>query len=392
MATKPELGIKNPYALDDTQFAAAVDLLKKQKPVIGHYWVDYTKQMEAFTNKDAVIGTTWEVITNLLKAADPAGAGRGRQAQGGRDGLVRHLDDQLQDQAHQLRLQVHRAHRVADGERADRRVVRRGARATARPAPRPRIPTTATTTTPTTTPSGRTSGTGRRPRRSASTAAPTRPARASTTGSRPGRRSRAEQPLGPSRPGRGPADRRPPSSRAPAADERGRRRPGAGARAGAGGGSPASCTGTQRSGSAGCSPAPVGWLGIVYLGSLVDPVPQRVLAARRVHRARDPRVHARELRRDPDQPDLPPRDAADGRHGGGRHGHLRAAGVPHRLLHGPRREPADEGPAGRRRPHAALGELPRQGVHVAPDPLGRRRAQLGARAVRAQRARGSATR
>jgi len=72
MATQPDLGIKNPYALDDTQFAAAVDLLKKQKPVIGQYWVDYTKQMEAFTNKDAVIGTTWEVITNLLKAADPA--------------------------------------------------------------------------------------------------------------------------------------------------------------------------------------------------------------------------------------------------------------------------------------------------------------------------------
>src|SRR4029077_1001306 len=28
MTTKPDLGIKNPYALDDKQFAAAVDLLK----------------------------------------------------------------------------------------------------------------------------------------------------------------------------------------------------------------------------------------------------------------------------------------------------------------------------------------------------------------------------
>jgi putative spermidine/putrescine transport system substrate-binding protein len=71
MATKPELGIKNPYALDDTQFAAAVDLLKQQKPTIGQYWVDYTKQQEAFARNDAVIGTTWEVITNLLKAAEP---------------------------------------------------------------------------------------------------------------------------------------------------------------------------------------------------------------------------------------------------------------------------------------------------------------------------------
>src|SRR5262245_14581035 len=71
MATQPDLNIKNPYALDDTQFQAAVDLLKEQKPAIGQYWVDYTKQMEALTNQDAVIGQTWEVITNLLQAADP---------------------------------------------------------------------------------------------------------------------------------------------------------------------------------------------------------------------------------------------------------------------------------------------------------------------------------
>jgi putative spermidine/putrescine transport system substrate-binding protein len=71
MKTKPDLNIKNPYALDDTQFAAAVDLLKQQKPLIGQYWVDYTKQMDAFRNGDAVIGTTWEVITNLLRAEDP---------------------------------------------------------------------------------------------------------------------------------------------------------------------------------------------------------------------------------------------------------------------------------------------------------------------------------
>jgi putative spermidine/putrescine transport system substrate-binding protein len=70
MKTKPELNIKNPYALDDKQFAAAVDLLKQQKPTIGQYWVDYTKQMDAFRNGDAVIGTTWEVITNLLRAED----------------------------------------------------------------------------------------------------------------------------------------------------------------------------------------------------------------------------------------------------------------------------------------------------------------------------------
>jgi putative spermidine/putrescine transport system substrate-binding protein len=72
MKTKPELNIKNPYALDDTQFQAAVDLLKQQKSMISQYWVDYTKQMDAFRNGDAIVGTTWQVITNLLQGEDPA--------------------------------------------------------------------------------------------------------------------------------------------------------------------------------------------------------------------------------------------------------------------------------------------------------------------------------
>ena len=71
MSTKPDLGIKNPYALDDTQFQAAVDLLKQQKPMISQYWVDYTKQMDAFRNGDATVGTTWQVITNLLQGEEP---------------------------------------------------------------------------------------------------------------------------------------------------------------------------------------------------------------------------------------------------------------------------------------------------------------------------------
>jgi putative spermidine/putrescine transport system substrate-binding protein len=71
MHSKPELGIKNPYALDDTQFAAVVDLLKQQQPVISQYWTDYTKQQQAFETGDATIGTTWQVITNLLQAEKP---------------------------------------------------------------------------------------------------------------------------------------------------------------------------------------------------------------------------------------------------------------------------------------------------------------------------------
>ncbi len=69
-ATQPDLGIDNVYELDDKQFQAAVDLLKKQRSIIGEYWSDYTKQQAAFTSGDSVVGTTWQVITNLLKADD----------------------------------------------------------------------------------------------------------------------------------------------------------------------------------------------------------------------------------------------------------------------------------------------------------------------------------
>ncbi len=66
--TKPDLKITDPYALDDTQFNAAVDLLKQQKKTVGEYWSDYLKEQEAFTKASTVIGTTWQVITNLVQA------------------------------------------------------------------------------------------------------------------------------------------------------------------------------------------------------------------------------------------------------------------------------------------------------------------------------------
>jgi putative spermidine/putrescine transport system substrate-binding protein len=68
MATNPELGITDPYELDETQFQAAVDLLKQQRQVVGEYWSDYTKEIDAFSKKNSVIGTTWQVIVNLLQA------------------------------------------------------------------------------------------------------------------------------------------------------------------------------------------------------------------------------------------------------------------------------------------------------------------------------------
>jgi putative spermidine/putrescine transport system substrate-binding protein len=71
MTTKPDLKITNPYALDDTQFQAAVDLLKQQKPAVTQRWSDYLKQMDDFRSGTSNVGTTWQVITNLLKAETP---------------------------------------------------------------------------------------------------------------------------------------------------------------------------------------------------------------------------------------------------------------------------------------------------------------------------------
>ena len=68
MKTKPDLGIKNPFALDDKQFQAAVALLKTQRTLIGEYWADYTKEVQAFESGTSVVGTTWQVITNLVDA------------------------------------------------------------------------------------------------------------------------------------------------------------------------------------------------------------------------------------------------------------------------------------------------------------------------------------
>ena len=67
-ATQPDLKIDNVYELDDTQFQAAVDLLKKQRTIIGEYWSDYTKEQAAFAGGNSVLGTTWQVIANLLAA------------------------------------------------------------------------------------------------------------------------------------------------------------------------------------------------------------------------------------------------------------------------------------------------------------------------------------
>ncbi len=65
MNTQPDLGIENPYALDQEQLDAAVQALKDQNEHVGEYWTDYTKESQAFKTGSSVIGTTWEYTASI---------------------------------------------------------------------------------------------------------------------------------------------------------------------------------------------------------------------------------------------------------------------------------------------------------------------------------------
>jgi putative spermidine/putrescine transport system substrate-binding protein len=67
MEHQPDLGIENPYELDQEQFDAAVELLKEQQPNVGEYWSDALKQISSFENGDSTVGTTWQYQYFALK-------------------------------------------------------------------------------------------------------------------------------------------------------------------------------------------------------------------------------------------------------------------------------------------------------------------------------------
>jgi len=72
---EPDLEIENPYQLNDEQFEAAVNLLKEQAPNVGEYWSEAEKQISAFANGDAQVGTTWQYqYFALLEEEEPVAA------------------------------------------------------------------------------------------------------------------------------------------------------------------------------------------------------------------------------------------------------------------------------------------------------------------------------
>jgi putative spermidine/putrescine transport system substrate-binding protein len=69
-ATQPELGIEDPYALNQEQFDAAVDLLTSQHDLVQRYWHDVVVQTEDFTNEGVVASGSWPYQVNTLVAAE----------------------------------------------------------------------------------------------------------------------------------------------------------------------------------------------------------------------------------------------------------------------------------------------------------------------------------
>jgi putative spermidine/putrescine transport system substrate-binding protein len=68
MATKKDLGITNPYELNEAQYTAALDLLRKQHPLVQRYWHDANVQVQDFTNEGVVLSGSWPFQVNTLVA------------------------------------------------------------------------------------------------------------------------------------------------------------------------------------------------------------------------------------------------------------------------------------------------------------------------------------
>ncbi len=68
MHHKPELGIANPYELNEDQYKAALDLLRQQRTLVSRYWHDAFIQMDDFKNEGVVASGSWPFQVNILKS------------------------------------------------------------------------------------------------------------------------------------------------------------------------------------------------------------------------------------------------------------------------------------------------------------------------------------
>ncbi|MGS3149245.1 ABC transporter substrate-binding protein [Aeromonas sanarellii] len=70
MTHQPALGIKDPYELNEDQYKASLDLLRKQRQLVGRYWHDAFVQIDDFKNEGVVASGSWPFQANTLIIAD----------------------------------------------------------------------------------------------------------------------------------------------------------------------------------------------------------------------------------------------------------------------------------------------------------------------------------
>lgn len=68
MAKTPALKITDPYALNEEQYAAAIELLKGQRQLVGRYWHDAAVQVDDFKTEGVVASSSWPFQVNTLAA------------------------------------------------------------------------------------------------------------------------------------------------------------------------------------------------------------------------------------------------------------------------------------------------------------------------------------
>src|SRR5262249_25577002 len=66
MTKKPYLDIKDPYELNEAQYSAVLDVLRKQHPLVQHYWHDANAQVQDFTSGLIVASSSWPFQVNTL--------------------------------------------------------------------------------------------------------------------------------------------------------------------------------------------------------------------------------------------------------------------------------------------------------------------------------------
>ncbi len=68
MNKKPELGIKDPYELNEDQYKEALTLLRGQRALVSRYWHDAFMQIDDYKNEGVVASSTWPFQVNILQA------------------------------------------------------------------------------------------------------------------------------------------------------------------------------------------------------------------------------------------------------------------------------------------------------------------------------------